>query len=642
MKSGSSLFAVFIGAAMFAAPAFAQSGDHAHAEGRHARQHADAALASMRLEHDPNAPVHVVMARKSYDGMRDLVSRGAAAADGLGTPLVVSEIKAHMLSRIAERIHQREQRCGGFFAFATREEADAFIASDRSAHAMRSNALLAAYTIDNQSTVTPWLSQVQHTNIYNTINTLSTYQNRYYTSPTGKTSAEWIRNTWQGLAGSRTDVTSELSTCSNCSTQPSVILTIRGVELPNEIVVLGAHLDSINGSGGGSTTQRAPGADDDASGIATLTEVLRIAMANGWKPKRTVKFMGYAAEEVGLRGSNAIAQAHKTAAANVVAVLQMDMTNYRSGSAVDMRLVSDYSNVDMKTFLTNLFDTYLVPLGMSRGSYTCGYGCSDHASWTSAGYPSAMFFESGTASGGYNPNIHTANDTLANMGNSAQNSAKFAQLGLAFLGEAAKTTGSSGNPPPVANFSSTVSGLTVSFTDTSTDSNGTIASRSWNFGDSTTSTATNPSKTYSAAGTYTVALTVTDNGGASNTVNKSVTVGSSGGTQTYTNTTDYTISDNATVNSPITVSGRTGSGSATTPVAVNIVHTYKGDLKVDLVAPDGSVYVLHNRAGGSADNIVQTFTVNLSSEALNGTWNLRVNDNAAGDVGYINSWSITF
>ncbi len=647
MKPGSSLFAVFIGAGMFAASAFAQSGEHTHAQDRHAQPqhaqaHADAALASMRLEHDPYAPVHVVMARKSYDGMRDLVGRGAAAADGLGTPLIVAQIEAHMLSRIAERIHQREQRCGGFFAFATREEADAFIASDRSAHAMRSNALLAAYTIDNQATVSPWLSQVQHTNIYNTINTLSTYQNRYYTSTTGRTSAEWIRNTWQGLAGSRTDVTSELSTCSTCSTQPSVILTIRGVELPNEIVVLGAHLDSINGSGGGSTTQRAPGADDDASGIATLTEVLRIAMANGWKPKRTVKFMGYAAEEVGLRGSNAIAQAHKAAAANVVAVLQMDMTNYRSGSAVDMRLVSDYSNADMKTFLTNLFDTYLAPLGMSRGSYTCGYGCSDHASWTSAGYPSAMFFEAGTASGGYNPNIHTANDTLANMGNSAVNSAKFAQLGLAFLGEAAKTTGSSGNPPPVANFTSSVSGLTASFTDTSTDSNGTIASRSWNFGDGATSTATNPSRTYAAAGTYTVALTVTDNGGASNTISRSIAVGSSGGTQTYTNTTDYAIGDNVTVNSPITVSGRTGTASATTPVAVNIVHTYKGDLKVDLVAPDGSVYVLHNRAGGSADNIVQTFTVNLSTEALNGTWNLRVNDNAGGDVGYINSWSITF
>jgi hypothetical protein len=120
------------------------------------------------------------------------------------------------------------------------------------------------------------------------------------------------------------------------------------------------------------------------------------------------------------------------------------------------------------------------------------------------------------------------------------------------------------------------------------------------------------------------------------------TTGGGGGTQTYTNGTDFTISDNATVNSPITVSGRTGNAPASTPVAVNIIHTYKGDLKVDLVAPDGSVYVLHNRTGGSADNIIQTFSVNLSTEALNGTWNLRVNDNAAGDVGRIDSWSITF
>ena len=112
--------------------------------------------------------------------------------------------------------------------------------------------------------------------------------------------------------------------------------------------------------------------------------------------------------------------------------------------------------------------------------------------------------------------------------------------------------------------------------------------------------------------------------------------------QTYSNGNDVQIRDNSTVESPITVSGRTGNGSATTPVAVNIVHTYIGDLKVDLIAPDGSVYVLHNRAGAGTDNIARTFTVNLSSEPLNGTWKLRVNDNANGDIGYINSWSLTF
>ena len=114
------------------------------------------------------------------------------------------------------------------------------------------------------------------------------------------------------------------------------------------------------------------------------------------------------------------------------------------------------------------------------------------------------------------------------------------------------------------------------------------------------------------------------------------------GTTTYQNTADYQIRDNATVDSPITISGRSGNASASTQVAVRIIHTYKGDLKVDVVAPDGSIYTLHNRSGGSTDNVIGTFSVNLSSEVANGSWKLRVNDNANGDIGYIDSWSMTF
>jgi Zn-dependent metalloprotease len=122
----------------------------------------------------------------------------------------------------------------------------------------------------------------------------------------------------------------------------------------------------------------------------------------------------------------------------------------------------------------------------------------------------------------------------------------------------------------------------------------------------------------------------------------SYTTGGGGGTQTYSNTTDYPINDNSTVDSPITVSGRTGNAPSNASVTVAIVHTYQGDLKVDLVAPDGSLYNIHNRSGGSADNINKTVTFDLSSEALNGTWKLRVNDNANADVGKIDSWSVTF
>ncbi|MFC9586675.1 S8 family serine peptidase [Streptomyces yangpuensis] len=110
----------------------------------------------------------------------------------------------------------------------------------------------------------------------------------------------------------------------------------------------------------------------------------------------------------------------------------------------------------------------------------------------------------------------------------------------------------------------------------------------------------------------------------------------------FENTADVAIGDNTTVESPLTVSGVTGNAPATLKVGVNVVHTYIGDLKVDLIAPDGSVYTVHNRSGGSTDNINQVYTVNASSEVANGTWKLRVNDNAGGDTGRIDSWNLTF
>lgn len=111
---------------------------------------------------------------------------------------------------------------------------------------------------------------------------------------------------------------------------------------------------------------------------------------------------------------------------------------------------------------------------------------------------------------------------------------------------------------------------------------------------------------------------------------------------TFTNDGNYNIPDNNStgIQSPIAA---TGSGTAgTVKVDVRIIHTYIGDLIVDLIAPDGTVYNLHNRSGGGADNLIQSYNVNASSENRAGTWNLRVRDRARVDIGYIDSWSITF
>ncbi|MFD3841095.1 M4 family metallopeptidase [Streptomyces sp. NPDC058642] len=120
--------------------------------------------------------------------------------------------------------------------------------------------------------------------------------------------------------------------------------------------------------------------------------------------------------------------------------------------------------------------------------------------------------------------------------------------------------------------------------------------------------------------------------------------GGGGGGTSFESTTDVSIPDNgAAVTSPVTVSGRTGNAPSNLAVAVDIVHTYIGDLQVQLVAPDGTAYTLKAYGtGGSTDNLNTTYTVNASSEVANGTWQLRVQDNAAIDTGYINSWKLTF
>ena len=112
----------------------------------------------------------------------------------------------------------------------------------------------------------------------------------------------------------------------------------------------------------------------------------------------------------------------------------------------------------------------------------------------------------------------------------------------------------------------------------------------------------------------------------------------------YSTTTDVSVPDNgAAVTSSLAVTGRTGNAPSALQVGVDIKHTYRGDLVVDLLAPDGTAYRLKNSSSSdSADNVITTYTVNASAEVANGTWKLRVQDVAAQDTGYVDSWQLTF
>lgn len=353
--------------------------------------------------------------------------------------VVVARLAEAQLAPLSQWLHRQSGHCGGFVAHVSRDAAFA--------EAERANRELPEavqpefnYTIDNPEVVNAMLPNIKELNIRTNIIALSNFFTRYHNCDSGKQSAKSILTLWQGYAQGRSDVTVQTFVHTGYTTkQPSIILTIRGTQLPAEMVVLGAHQDSIAGTN--CNNSRAPGADDDASGVASLSEVIRVALSMGYEPARTVKFMAYAAEEIGLRGSNEIAANYKQRGANVVGAFQLDMTNYK-GSPADIFLIGDNTNAAQNAFVGALVDTYLP--GITRGTTVCTYACSDHASWSSRGYAASFPFEAYfmpfPPSPQDNPFIHTANDTIAKSGNNANHALKFAKLAAAYMAELAKGT----------------------------------------------------------------------------------------------------------------------------------------------------------------------------------------------------------
>ena len=346
--------------------------------------------------------------------------------------VAIAQISESKILELSQLMHEEHKRCGGFFYHSSQQEAQDY------AHSINQTQEFAAvnYTIDNPDAVNALLGQISSNNLISTVNTLSSYNNRYYTSNTGVEAANWIKSEWQSIASGRNDIDVQLYNHSNWN-QPSVVATITGTTNPNEVVVVGGHLDSINSF---NTSGSAPGADDNASGIAIATESLRAIVATDFKPNRTIKLIGYAAEEVGLRGSKEIAGEHKSNNANVIGVVQFDMSGYK-GSNKDIVFMTDYTNQDQNQFMADLIDTYLP--SVDYGYDQCGYGCSDHASWHNQGYAASMPFES--YMNDYNSDIHSANDDHFD----ANHSENFAKLSVTYIAELAKgSTGSNPDPDP--------------------------------------------------------------------------------------------------------------------------------------------------------------------------------------------------
>lgn len=330
---------------------------------------------------------------------------------------------------VTHHIHDNVQTHGPGYIFKASEEK----AIEALVQPTRRNSLL-DYSITEDILVNECLDLVNGQNIEDNILELQSYGTRYHTKPEAAQAVMDLQAKWDAwiLDSGRTDIHTRIYYHVN-TPMPSVILTIDGANTPEEFVIIGGHIDSTSFG----DKNDAPGADDNASGISSLNEMVRVLLAKNFVPNRTIEVMAFAAEEIGLVGSAEIAEEYSDNGVEVAAYVQFDMTGYK-GSSRDIYITTDYYNsTSLNNYLFALMDHYNATGDHSfRYSTTeCGYGCSDHASWAANGYDAAFPFE--TAMSQSNPNIHSPDDFYSFF-NTPDHAVKFTKLGLQFLIEAAK------------------------------------------------------------------------------------------------------------------------------------------------------------------------------------------------------------
>jgi leucyl aminopeptidase len=329
------------------------------------------------------------------------------------SPIVELDLSETELSALARKLHTARNRCGGFVAGETYAPEQRKSLNDQIPR-----------SLIRQPEVLALLPQVQEANLTDFIRWFSSFKTRNFSTDTGVQAMEQLADRWRALV--KNVPHAEVIVYRHADwRQPSVILKFKGTSADE--IILGGHGDSIN-TDSSDPEARSPGADDNAAGIGVITEVIRILAAQNYRPKSTLTFMAYAAEEVGLRGSMEISADYLARGIPVKGVLQFDGTNYKGSQDLGLVLMEDLVDPRLNTFLEKLITTYLkLPFAYD----SCGYGCSDHYSWTYRGFSAAFPFESRVRE--ENPHIHTAGDLLSVSQDTATHAVPFVRLALSYM-----------------------------------------------------------------------------------------------------------------------------------------------------------------------------------------------------------------
>lgn len=305
------------------------------------------------------------------------------------TGVAYTVLTADMEQKLSEAAHA-QRRCGGFEALP---EGTDYLAQAKSAiadlqriqiqHQLYSVPIGISKPIIENPAITQAINQLSADGIRSWVSWLSGFETRYNKGQEPNLHVyEFAKKLEEMKLKTTTPFTVDLIQ-HRSTLQKSVRVRFVGKSRPEEVIVLGAHLDSINGWGGGG---KAPGADDNASGSSSLIEAFTVLMSQP-QTDRTIEFYWYAGEESGLLGSAEIAEAAKQEKRNIIAVLQLDMTMFPGNGVNNITSINDFTSPWLRDYLERINATYIKA---TISNDKCGYGCSDHASWHRRGFPAVM------------------------------------------------------------------------------------------------------------------------------------------------------------------------------------------------------------------------------------------------------------
>ena len=300
---------------------------------------------------------------------------------------------------------------------------------------------------EENPTIREMLDQVNMDSLEATVQHLQDYGQRLWNSDNAFAASDWIAGRMQALGLEVEQQPFYANTwLGSGQAAPNVIGIQRGTLYPNTYVVCGSHFDSFSWeafNGGGT----APGADDNATGVASVLESARIMTQ--YEFEYSIIYCAYGCEEMGLYGSEAYASRCQQEGMDIIGYFNNDMNGYLYGDQIHIDCIYPNSVEPIGTYYMNIGEVYYPELPIRHVNFN--EGDSDHTSFNNHGYMGIYPFEDYQ---NHSPYIHTVNDLIGVSVNSFEMSQQYCQMNIACLAEIANPVGETPQVQcnPVVNF----------------------------------------------------------------------------------------------------------------------------------------------------------------------------------------------